>query len=227
MKAAASWSGGKDSCLACYKALEQGYEVTHLVNFISSESRTVSAHGVSGYLIRRQAEAVGITLVQYTVIAEGNSYEQRLKRAMLALISKGVEGMVFGDIYLQEHRDWIERVCSEMGITPVLPLWEVEPRQVLRELITAGFESIVVSARANIFGHEWLGRRLDHDFLYDLSRLCQENDVDICGEHGEYHTLVVDGPSFRQRLQVAQGAREQRDGYWFLNITRSSIVAKG
>jgi len=227
VKAAASWSGGKDSCLACYKALQQGYEVTHLVNFISSGSRKISAHGVSGHLVRRQAEALGIPLVQYTVIAKENSYEQRLKRAMLALKSQGVEGMVFGDIYLQEHRDWIERVCGEMGITPVLPLWEVEPRQVLLELIAAGFESIVVSVKANIFGQEWLGRSLDRDFLYDLSRLCQENDVDICGEHGEYHTLVVDGPSFRRRLQLVQGAREQRDGYWFLTITRSYIVAKG
>lgn len=226
MKAVASWSGGKDSCLACYKALKQGYEVTHLVNFVSRESGKVSAHEVTGYLIHRQSQAIGIPLVQYTVPANGDSYEQRLKRAVSALKRKGVQGMVFGDIYLQEHRDWIERVCGEMRITPVMPLWKVEPQQVLREFIAAGFESIVVSARADVFGQEWLGRSLDYRFLSELTKLCQERDVDICGEHGEYHTLVVDGPLFRQRLQLVPGVREQRDGYWLLGLTRSFLVGK-
>ncbi|MEA2085924.1 MAG: hypothetical protein U9O84_02645, partial [Chloroflexota bacterium] len=108
MKVVVSWSGGKDSCFACHKALAQGYEVSYLINFISREFRRVSFHGTRARLISRQAQAIGIPLVQYTVPPDMSLYEQRFKKAVSALKRNGVEGMVFGDIYLQEHRDWIE-----------------------------------------------------------------------------------------------------------------------
>lgn len=226
MKVAASWSGGKDSCLACYKAVTQGYEVTHLVNFISRQFRRVSSHGVRARLIRRQAQAIGVPLVQYTVPPDMGLYEQRFKRAVSALKRKGIEGMVFGDIYLQEHRDWIERVCGELGITPVLPLWDIAPKRVLGEFIQAGFEAVIVSVKADVFGQEWLGRSVDHGSLSALEKLCQEKEADLCGEHGEYHTLVVDGPLFLKRMHLVRGAIVQRDGYWFLDFTRCLLKAK-
>jgi len=226
MHVAASWSGGKDSCLACHKAVTQGYEVTHLVNFISRQFRRVSFHGVRARLIFRQAQAVGIPLVQYAVPADMGLYEQRFKRAVSALKRQGVEGMVFGDICLQEHRDWIERVCREIGITPILPLWGVVPERVLGEFIEAGFEAVIVSATADIFGQEWLGRSVDYGLLSELRQLCQVREADICGEHGEYHTIVVDGPLFQRRMHLVQGARVQRDGYWFLDFTRCLLKAK-
>ena len=226
MQVAASWSGGKDSCLACHKAVTQGYEVTHLVNFISRQFRRVSSHGVRAHLISRQAQAMGIPLVQYAVSADMGLYEQRFKRAVSALKRRGVEGMVFGDIYLEEHRDWIERVCGDLGIMPILPLWGVAPERVLREFIEAGFESMIVSAKADIFGQEWLGRSVDYGFLSELERLCQVREADICGEHGEYHTMVVDGPLFRKRMHLVRGVTVQRDGYWFLDFTRCRLEAK-
>jgi len=226
MRVVASWSGGKDSCLACYKAVTQGYEVTHLVNFISRRFRRVSFHGTRGHIISRQAQAIGIPLVQYTVPEEMGLYEQRFKQAVSALKRKGVGGMVFGDIYLQEHRDWIERVCGELEITPVLPLWGTPPERVLSEFIDLGFEALVVSAKATIFTEEWLGRSVDHSFLSELKVLCQQQDVDVCGEHGEYHTVAVDGPLFQKRMQLVPGARVLRDGYWFLDFTRCQLKAK-
>ena len=226
MPVAASWSGGKDSCLACYKAARQGYQVSHLVNFISREFRRVSFHGTSARLIAKQAQAIGIPLAQHTVPPDMTLYEHRFKEAVSALKCQGVEGMVFGDIYLQEHRDWIERVCSELGITPLLPLWGMAPEHVLSEFIEAGFEAVVVSANAGIFSEEWLGRRIDHSFLADLKRLSQGQEIDVCGEYGEYHTLALDGPLFRLRLEVVFGVKVQRDGYWFLDIPRSSLKSK-
>jgi uncharacterized protein (TIGR00290 family) len=226
MRVVASWSGGKDSCLACYKAVTQGYEVTHLVNFISRQFRRVSFHGVRARIISRQAQAIGIPLVQYTVPEEMGLYEQRFKQAVSALKRRGTVGMVFGDIYLQEHRDWIERVCHELEITPVMPLWGMPPERVLGEFINLGFEALVASAKADIFNEEWLGRRVDHSLFSELKVLCQQQDVDVCGEHGEYHTVAVDGPLFQKRMQLVPGAKVLKDGYWFLDFTRCQLKAK-
>ena len=226
MKVVVSWSGGKDSCFACYKALAQGYEVSYLINFISREFRRVSFHGTRARLISRQAQAIGIPLVQYTVPPDMSLYEQTFKKAVSALKRNGVEGMVFGDIYLQEHRDWIERVCGELGITPLLPLWGMAPERVLGGFIEAGFEALIISAKADIFDEKWLGQRIDHSFLFDLKQLEQGKELDVCGEHGEYHTLVVDGPLFWKRLQVTYGDRVQRDGRWFLDIPGCRLKSK-
>lgn len=226
MKVIASWSGGKDSCFACYKALAQCYEVSYLVNFISREFRRVSFHGTRARLISCQAQAIGLPLVQYTVPPNMSLYEQRFKRAVSVLKHRGAQGMVFGDIYLQEHRGWIERICREVGITPVIPLWGIAPERVLNEFIEAGFEAVVISAKADIFSEEWLGRKIDYGFLADMKRLGWGESVDVCGEQGEYHTLVVDGPLFRKRMQITYGDRVKRNGYWFLDIPRCRLKLK-
>jgi len=226
VKVIASWSGGKDSCFACHKALAQGHEVSYLVNFISREFRRVSFHGTRAHLISRQAQAIGIPLVQYTVPPDMSSYEQTFKKAVSTLKHSGIEGMVFGDIYLEEHRDWIERVCGELGIIPLQPLWGMAPERVIGGFIEAGFESVVISAKADIFGETWLGRRIDSSFLFDLKKLEQQKELDVCGEQGEYHTLVVDGPLFQKRVQVTYGVRVQRNGYWFLDIPRCRLQLK-
>ena len=226
MQVIASWSGGKDSCFACYKALAQGYEVSYLVNFISREFRRVSFHGTRAHLISRQAQAIGIPLMQYTVLPDMSFYEQTFKKAVSALKRNGVEGMVFGDIYLQEHRDWIERVCGELGVTPLLPLWGMAPERVLSDFIEAGFEAVIISAKANIFDEKWLGRRIDHGLLFDLKKLGQGKELDVCGEQGEYHTFVVNGPLFWKRVQVTYGSRVQRDRHWFLDIPRCRLESK-
>ena len=225
-KAISSWSGGKDSCFACYLAKTQGYEITHLVNFISKEFRRVSFHGTRAHMIYRQAEAVGIPLAQYTVPPDMALYERTFKKAATTLKCQGAEAMVFGDIYLDEHRDWVERVCGEVGLVPVLPLWGKDPEGLLKDFIDAGFEAVVVSAKADIFSEEWLGRKIDDGFLVDLKQLVKGKDVDVCGEKGEYHTVVVDGPLFRERLEITRGDRVQRDGYWFLDVPRCRARSK-
>ncbi len=217
-RAICSWSGGKDSCLACYLAGADGFEVTHLVNFISSQFRRVSFHGTRARLIARQAQAARMRLAQYAVPPDMSLYERTFKRATAALKKDGAEAMVFGDIYLQEHRDWVERVCGEIGLIPVLPLWGRDPEDLLREFITKGFEAVVVSVNASLFTQDWLGRRIDDAFVADVKRLAKGKDMDICGEKGEYHTVVVGGPLFREKLDVASGQRVHRDGYWFLDL---------
>lgn len=206
----ASWSGGKDSCFACYKAIRDGYDISYLVNFISREYKRVSFHGTEAKLIQLQSEAIRIPLLQKETT--WNGYENEFKEAVKSLIPDGVQGMIFGDIYLQEHRDWVKRVCGELGIKAMEPLWGKEPEKILLEFIDAGFEAIIVSAKADLFGKEWIGQRVDRDFL----RYLKDNNIDACGENGEYHTFVTDGPMFRKKIKIDINTQIMRDGYWFL-----------
>jgi len=217
LRCIASWSGGKDSCFACYKAILQGHEICYLINFISKEYRRVSFHGTEANLIQLQAEAVGIPLVQKETTWGG--YEQEFKEAVKSLIPERVEGMVFGDVYLQEHRDWVERVCGELGIEAVEPLWGIAPERVLMEFLDAGFEAKVVSAKADLFDERWIGRNVDESFL----RYLRDNKIDVCGENGEYHTFVTDGPLFKKKIRITESRPVKRDDRWFLDTVEYSL----
>jgi len=222
----ASWSGGKDSCFACYKAMLDGFEVSHLLNFISMEQRCMS-HGLDSKLIVAQSQATGIPLIQRQITWD--TYEEGFKAAMIELKQMGVEGAVFGDIDIQEHKDWVNRVCNEVGIIAMEPLWGLNPLQILNDFIDEGFEAIVVNVKADLFGEEWLGRKIDRTFLKDLQKLRNEHDFHLCGESGEYHTLVTDGPIFKGRIKILDSRRVLREGhwkFWLLDILRYEIQRK-
>ena len=219
-----SWSGGKDSCFACYRAIESGLKVSHLVNMLSEDARRSWIHGLSTDLLQMQSQAIGIPLVQKRSTMA--TYEADFKDVILTLKKQGVRGGVFGDIDLDEHREWIDRLCQRVGITPRLPLWGLSQEKILRDFIDLGFEAIVVVAKAELFGEEWLGRKVDPDFLSHLSELRKTNDVTHCGEAGEYHTFVIDGPIFKQRVEVLDANKMLRDGHWFLEILESELRAK-
>jgi len=215
-----SWSGGKDSCLACYEAMRRGYKVSHLLNFISKEFQRVSFHGTEAELVQLQSRAMGIPLVQKETTWEG--YEQEFKEAVRSLIPGGVNGMVFGDMYFQEHKAWVERVCGDLGIEAVEPLWGKDPEEVLSGFIDSGFEALVVSAQSKFIGQEWIGRPVDRGFMNYL----RHRDIDICGENGEYHTLVVDGPIFRGTIEITKSRTIERDDYWLLDTLQYRLVYK-
>jgi diphthine-ammonia ligase len=222
----ASWSGGKDSCLACYKAMLDGFEVSHLINFISKDGRCMS-HGLDPKLIVAQSQAIGIPTIQREVTWD--TYEEGFKTVMKELKQIGVKGAVFGDIDISEHLDWVIRVCNEVGILYMEPLWHLDRVQILKEFINAGFEAIIVNAKADIFGEEWLGRKVDESFIEDLRRLHSKYSFDICGEMGEYHTLVIDGPIFKRRIKISDNRRVLKNGYWkywLLDISRYYIEEK-
>ena len=212
-----SWSGGKDSCFACYRAMRAGYNISCLVNFISKEYKRVSFHGTEAKLIQLQAETLGISLLQKETT--GEKYEQEFKEAVRSLIPNGIRGMIFGDIYLQEHKDWVERVCRELGIEAIEPLWGQEPERILLDFIDGGFEAIIVSAKSELFSKEWIGRKVDREFFKYL----KENSIDICGENGEYHTLVLEGPMFKKKIRITESKSISRNGYWFLDTLEYSL----
>ncbi|HEY55438.1 MAG TPA: diphthine--ammonia ligase [Dehalococcoidia bacterium] len=213
-----SWSGGKDSCFACYLALAQGYKISHLVNFISQEFKRVSFHGTEKRLIQLQSRAIGIPLLQKETTRDG--YEAEFKEAVRSLLPEGIKGMVFGDIYLDEHREWVERVCDDLGIEAIEPLWGKSTEEILTDFIDAGFEAVIVGARSELIDEGWLGKRLDRDFMDYL----KTRNIDLCGENGEYHTLVVNGPLFKRRIEITESQTIKRENYWFLDTLKYRLA---
>ncbi|MEW6034794.1 MAG: diphthine--ammonia ligase [Chloroflexota bacterium] len=216
MKVVSSWSGGKDSCLACYQAMQQGHEVCYLVNFRQEDGTRTMSHGLDSNLIGLQSQEAGISLLQRNTTWQ--TYEEVFKNVMLEVHREGIKGGVFGDIDLQQHRDWVERVCAEVDIEPVLPLWKKERLAVLHEFIQAGFEAVVVSTRGKVMGPEWLGRNINQQFILDLMELQKTVDLDLCGEAGEYHTFVTAGPLFKSRIKITLAQPVLREEYWFADI---------
>ncbi len=164
---------------------------------------------------------MGTSLVQKrTTMAD---YEVDFKKTLLTLKQKGISGGVFGDIDIEEHRQWVERVCREVEVMPCLPLWGQSQDAILKGFIASGFEAIVVAAKADLFGEEWLGRRLDRDFLEQLEKLRETKDITPCGEAGEYHTFVIDGPLFSKRIEILDTAKVLREEHWFLDIRKCDL----
>ncbi len=153
-------------------------------------------------------------------------YEEEFKSAVLELKEKcGISGMVFGDIYLDEHRNWVERVCTELGITPLEPLWNLKPEYVAVQFIELGFKAIVVSAKADLFDENFVGREFDRETLKFLI----DKNICPCGENGEFHTYVYDGPIFGSKIKITETEIIMKEGFWkayFLNIKKYGLEEK-
>lgn len=214
MKVIGLWSGGKDSCFACYKAKQQGHRIISFINFTNADGTGSVSHGLSASIIQRQVVLIDIPFLQKAMPQKG--YRDAFKALLEELKTKeGIEGIVFGDIYLQEHRDWINKVCEELKVEPILPIWTQDTESLIKEIIGSGFKSIVVSVRKDILGEEWLGREIDDRFVKDLKAL---GNIDLCGERGEFHTFVYDGPIFKKPVKFIIGEKVLKDKRWFLDI---------
>ncbi|WP_112318883.1 diphthine--ammonia ligase [Porphyromonas cangingivalis] len=198
MKIFVSWSGGKDCMFALFRHLQDhpGTEVHALLHM----KRKTSAHGFGEDVIIEQAEAMGIPLCIQTVGPDG--YEAAFKGALEHFKAEGVFTGLFGDIYLEEHKVWVERVCSEVGVRPLFPLWGETTPDLIKDFVSSGFKTLVVAMRSDLKPDVFLGRIIDEKFINEFGQL---SDVDLCGEHGEYHTYVFDGPLFRRSATYAMG----------------------
>lgn len=206
--AIASWSGGKDSCLALHRAIGAGVRVTHLLNFVSEETGRCCFHGVPAGLIALQAERMGLPLVQTPMPEDMRAYESAFRKTVGSFT--GIRGVVFGDVYLDEHKTWVERVCGDMGLEAIEPLWGKRPADLMAEFIAAGFCALVVSARADLFGGDAIGRVVDREWVGHL----RERGICVCGENGEFHTVVVDGPLFQTGIRIEEAKVVLKDGFW-------------
>jgi len=152
-------------------------------------------------------------------------YEKEFKEAVSELKHSGIRGMVFGDIYLDEHKDWVDRVCDEIGITPIEPLWNNSPFSLVEEFIDLGFKAIVVSAQADKFDRSFAGKEVDKKLINEL----KSRNICPCGENGEFHTFVIDGPTFKKRIEILESEPVLKEGFWrhwFLDIKRFQVIEK-
>lgn len=206
-----SWSGGKDAYLALLKAREQGLNVYTLATFISTGGKSMS-HALHPGLLQEQAAALGLPLEVERVTWE--SYEEGFMRLAGRLREKGIRGGVFGDINLPQHREWVEQACERAGLSPHLPLWGMDEKEVLAELLNRGARLVVVSLRADLLEEKWLGKQIDEGFC----EMCARKGISPCGENGEYHTLVVDGPLFKSPVQFCDSGTFKEKNHLFLKI---------
>ena len=144
-----------------------------------------------------------------------DGYEANFIDAVRELRAEGISAGVFGDIDLEGHREWVTRVCSTVEIEPVIPLWQEERRELLNEFISLGFRALIVSVKDAALDHSFLGRYLDDETVEELEKV----GVDICGEEGEYHTFVTDGPEFSRPVLFDTIGIKNHDGYSFLEIS--------
>ncbi len=215
-----SWSGGKESTLSLYRALNQDVNVSYMMSFVSSSGRSMS-HALNVKLLEAQSEAIGIPIVMREVTWD--TYEQGFKELVNELKPRGIEGCVFGDVWLEEHQEWTDRVSRELGIKALSPLFGNDPVNLFKEFVELGFKALVIMVKHEFLGDEWLGRKLDQEFLNELLEIKDSKNVDILGEMGEYHTFVYDGPLFKKRIELLETQKVPRDGYTYLDITKFKL----
>ncbi len=189
-KSGASWSGGKDSCLALWRSQKADIAITHLITALDETGFKTRSHGVTRELILAQGKSLG--MVNEFISATWQDYENYFIEKLKFLSSQGISQMIFGDIDLIAHREWEEKVCSEAGITPLLPLWNENRLDMVHEFLDAGFKARVVCIDGRVLNESFVGREFDYDFITSLP-----TGVDACGENGEFHTFVYDGPNFK------------------------------
>jgi diphthine-ammonia ligase len=217
-----SWSGGKDGCLALYRAVNSGLDVRCLLNMVSEDGRRSRSHGIAAAVVKKQAEALAIPIVQKPT-ADAD-YEDVFIETLKEFKREGIEGGVFGDIDFEPHREWDEKVCRQAGINPYLPLWQESQPELMKEFIDAGFKSIIVTVKADLLGKEVLGRTVDRELMPYLTSL--NKDITPCGEAGEYHTLVIDGPIFKKRLEITKCETITRGEHYFLEVLETGLKPK-
>ncbi|HXG38170.1 MAG TPA: hypothetical protein VNL36_05300 [Bacteroidota bacterium] len=210
------WSGGKDSHLAFMEAQSQGYDIALALTFFDARTRSSLSHRLPPRVLRDQARLAGVYLQEVYVGRE--EYEQRLRAIMQSLAPQKINYAIFGDIHLEEHRVWNERVCNECGVTPVFPLWGWSTEVILEK--QHQFRSLIVAVETGKLHERWLGQAVDHEFHNEL----RSKGLDLLGEHGEYHTLVVQSPAMKGQLQVERWKKQAYDSYVGLDIQEWSVL---
>jgi diphthine-ammonia ligase len=209
MNALCSWSGGKDSCFALIQAMQQGILPKVLLNVLNEEGKISRSHGIPTHILQQQSEAVQLPMKM--ISSSWQEYEKHFTNALSELKTEfQLSHAVFGDIDLQAHRDWEEKVCRNAGLTAVLPLWLQDRKKLVLEMLSAGIETIIVSCNETM-GERFLGETLTESLVEEIEKL----GVDPCGENGEFHTLVLNCSLFKNRIDVKVKEKVKHENYWF------------
>jgi uncharacterized protein (TIGR00290 family) len=210
------WSGGKDSAMALHTLLQQNdVEVVALLTTVTDEYNRISMHGVRRELLEQQAKSIGLPLYEVRIPPHcvNSIYEARMEEALRTHYAKGVRAVAFGDIFLEGLRAWREKNLARIGMTALFPLWKRDTGELIRHFHASRFRSIAVCVDSKVLDPSFAGRELDESFFRDLPP-----QVDPCGENGEFHTFVFDGPIFHHAIPVRTGEVVQRDSFVFCDL---------
>lgn len=212
MRVAVLATGGKDSTLSLYHALREGYEVEYLVTMIPQRGDSWMFHYPNIHLVDLFAQAVAIKLVKAETAGIKEEEVEDLKRLLAPL---DIEGVVSGAIASQYQKKRIDKICRELNLKSIAPLWHKDPLQLLKEVVNLNFETIIVGVYAYGFDQSWLERKIDSTTIDALIELNKKYGISLVGEGGEYETLVLDSPIFKKRIKIIQKEkiRENQSGY--------------
>jgi uncharacterized protein (TIGR00290 family) len=211
-----SWSGGKDSCLALYELQKAGgHRTAALLTTVTRDYDRVQMHGVRRVLLERQAASLVLPLRQVLISkgATNEEYEREMAEAFSEYKAEGIDTVVFGDLFLEDVRAYRERFLARHGMRGLYPVWMRDTAEFVREFIALGFRAVVTCVSGDALDGSFAGRLIDEEFLASLPP-----HVDPCGENGEFHSFVFDGPSFREEVRFTVGERVLRDSFWFCDL---------
>ncbi len=210
------WSGGKDSAMALHAALQDpALRVEALVTTVTEDYERISMHGVRRTLLEAQARALGLPLEQARIPRQASNalYEEAMALVLRRYQARGVSRVIFGDLFLQDIRSYREQQLAKLGMRGIFPLWLKDTRKLAHAFIETGFQAVLVCVDPKQLHPLFCGRQFDWALLADLPA-----SADPCGERGEFHTFVYDGPIFRTPIEVERGAVVERDGFWFCDL---------
>jgi uncharacterized protein (TIGR00290 family) len=211
-----SWSGGKDSAMALHALLrDPQFEVVSLLTTVTEGYERISMHGVRNELLRRQAASIGLPVEEVRIPPQcvNPVYEARMAEAVLRFRDRGVLHFGFGDIFLEDLRTYREQKLMRANMTALFPIWKIDTRELAARFLTDGFRAIAACIDPKKLDKSFAGRELDDSFFRDLP-----DGVDPCGENGEFHTFVFDGPIFRTHIPVQLGQVVERDSFIFCDL---------
>ncbi|MDP5198939.1 diphthine--ammonia ligase [Flavobacterium sp. DG2-3] len=202
-KALFNWSSGKDSALALYKTLQNSeFQIECLLTSVNQQYQRISMHGIRVELLQKQAESIGIPLkiLEVPEMPTMEVYEKVMTETLTELKQNGITHSIFGDIFLEDLRQYRENQLAKIGFTGVFPIWKIPTPDLIHEFISLGFKTIVVCVNEKYLDKSFVGRIIDQDFINDLPE-----NVDVCGENGEFHTFTFDGPIFSKPIDFEIG----------------------
>ena len=207
-----SWSGGKDSCFAAIKAMQQGQQPAVLLNVLNEEGKISCSHGIPSSILQAQARSLNLPI--HLIASSWKEYEANFTAALKSLKDQyDLTHAIFGDIDLEDHRLWEEKVCGNAGLTAVLPLWQQDRKALVLDMLASGIKTMIVSCNETM-GERFIGTLLTREVVEELEGL----GFDPCGENGEYQTLVLDGPNFSFPVEVSVTQTLSHNNYWFADL---------
>lgn len=211
-----SWSGGKDSSMALFELQRsRQYRIASLLTTVTEAYDRISMHGVRRVLLEQQAESIGLPLrkILISTTCVNDEYEAKMRAALADFQKSGVETVAFGDIFLEDLRAYRENNLAKAGMKGLFPIWKQDTRELVRRFLRLGFKAVIVCVDAKVMDQSFAGRRIDEEFLRQLP-----NGVDPCGENGEFHSFVFDGPLFRRPVRFSTGEVVLRERFYFCDL---------